>query len=608
MAFKKPLASLKTSAPLRSSDRRKLKQRVVDRFNLQPDEGDILVPEGLQSVKFTTHVDEPGVAYFSEGDPLWFTLGKGSEDLIPTVYTLWKAPDLLPTLSTPSAVIPRLTDGADLMIPGGVVTHSPTLRINELVGITQYEEGKRGPPLAVGRMAVNGEELRGRETKGKAVIVVHAWKDRLWEMGTKREPRESVSLPVEDEEEEEEEVTEDNEEVKEDVHDVVGEEATPPPPSTAPSETTAESEEAPSLPPLSPDETSTLLRLSLIHAIHTHLSHLPPTSFPIPSSTLYTTYILPSRPSHLPLPTSTPPTEIDIKHSSHKSLTGFLRQMDKEGLVKIKEVKGKGGVGEVLIMGVGKGHKDVLGHKGYVTLGDVEAKREKKEREREREEGGRKEIVVTELWKPHQASVRFFEEAGKDTSTLYTHAELKSLLNTYIMTKALMNPHKQEYINLASDDVLAAVLYPPPPQGKGGGKQAVGSESDAPEFMKREDALKRLVKSMQAWHRVEVEGKDPVTRKGEMKPIDVVVKMRQGRKACTLITNFEAFFLSADDLADELRKLCASATSVTPLQGKGAGLEVMVQGKQIKAVTELLVEKGVPKRWIEVRGLVGKKK
>ena len=76
------------------------------------------------------------VAYVSpEGDPLWFTLGKGNADLTPTgahlpdyvkngaerilVYTLWKRFDLLPSVSTPSAVIPVLTGGADLMIPGG---------------------------------------------------------------------------------------------------------------------------------------------------------------------------------------------------------------------------------------------------------------------------------------------------------------------------------------------------------------------------------------------------------------------------------------------------------------------------------------------------------
>jgi translation initiation factor 2D len=60
------------------------------------------------------------IAYLSpDGDPLWFSVGKGSDDLIPTTYSLWKRRELLPFLSTPPAVIPVLIGGADLMIPGG---------------------------------------------------------------------------------------------------------------------------------------------------------------------------------------------------------------------------------------------------------------------------------------------------------------------------------------------------------------------------------------------------------------------------------------------------------------------------------------------------------
>lgn len=33
----------------------------------------------------------------------------------------------------------------------------------------------------------------------------------------------------------------------------------------------------------------------------------------------------------------------------------------------------------------------------------------------------------------------------------------------------------------------------------------------------------------------------------------------------------------------------------------------MVQGKQLKAVTDLLVAKGVPKQWIEIKDTTGKK-
>jgi translation initiation factor 2D len=36
------------------------------------------------------------------------------------VYTLWKQPNLLPFLTTPAAVVPKLIGGADLMIPGGL--------------------------------------------------------------------------------------------------------------------------------------------------------------------------------------------------------------------------------------------------------------------------------------------------------------------------------------------------------------------------------------------------------------------------------------------------------------------------------------------------------
>ena len=84
------------------------------------------------------------VAYFSpDGDPLWFSIGKGEDDLIPTgtlhscrrivlvpdfalcrdmkVYTLWKKYDLLPYISSPASVMPVLAGGADLMIPGGML-------------------------------------------------------------------------------------------------------------------------------------------------------------------------------------------------------------------------------------------------------------------------------------------------------------------------------------------------------------------------------------------------------------------------------------------------------------------------------------------------------
>lgn len=50
-------------------------------------------------------------------------------------------------------------------------------------------------------------------------------------------------------------------------------------------------------------------------------------------------------------------------------------------------------------------------------------------------------------------------------------------------------------------------------------------------------------------------------RKGELKPISVIVKIRAGRKACTLITGHEQFGLKSEDIAEALKAKCASSTT-----------------------------------------------
>ncbi|KAH7922526.1 hypothetical protein BV22DRAFT_1070355 [Leucogyrophana mollusca] len=580
--FKKPLGNIKTSAPLRSSDRRKLKQRVSQTFSLSPEDGDLLVPDGIMSIKFSTHLDEPGVAYLAtDGNPLWFTIGKGADDLIPTVYTLWKRPTLLPFLSTPSAVIPVLVGGADLMIPG-VVQHAHSLSQSQLVSVTEYtrDHNRVGPPLAVGRMAVDGAVLAQEGAKGKAVIILHTWKDSLFEMGGKGDPPDPAAIAesVEENLEEGEPQTPGN--------DTTGQNGEAPEITPAPEDTPVEPPEAAGQ-FLSKEEVSSILRTSLLQAIRTSLSALPPSTYPIPASTFYSSHILPSRPAYFS--SSAPSTPVDIKHSSHKSLTAFLKSAEKDGLLKLKEMKS-----DVLVLGVVPKHADVEAHRSYTSLKDVEVKNERREHREEEERSKVKELVVRELWKPHQQSMKFFADGGFDTSALYTLQDIKATIGKYIADHQLINARDQAYVNV--DDLVLTVI---------------SSKSDAPastEFVRRDELIKRLSEKMQNWYEIQADGKDPVLKKGQLKPISVVVKIRQGRKASTLITNFEPFFLAADELAEALRRSCASATSVSPMPGKNAGLEVLVQGKQIKAVSELLVSRGVPKKWIEAADLSGGKK
>ncbi|KAF6749553.1 eukaryotic translation initiation factor SUI1 family protein [Ephemerocybe angulata] len=624
--FKKPLSNLKTSAPLRSSDRRKLKQRVITAFNVQPEDGDVLVPDGIESVKFITHLEEPGVAYLSkEGDPLWFTIGKGSEDLIPTVYTLWKKDDLLPFLSTPSAVIPILTGGADLMIPG-VVHHTPALPEGTLVSIRQYsrQDGKSylSVPLAVGQMALPSHQLTsGGKEKGKAVLVSHVWKDYLWEMGSKPDVPDDKAVQIGSEndgpESSEAEPGSENEVEPRPAGD---DSATPPPPS----EIDGQGEVPGPIPSegisYTPQEVSDLLTKALLQSITASLGSAPPSTFPIPATLFYTNHILPSRPAFPTLvqtPSSHPedaekihidPQEINIKSSSNKSLTAFLKSMDKLSLLTLKQPQKHSQQSDSLVTSVNGKHPLVLGHVSFPTVRDIETKAAKKAAREEKSKMAEvsHELGIRELWKPHLVTVDLFKGLGGSPSSLYTPTEIRSLIFDYVVANDLVNKGDKSYVNLNS-------LLRPCLEVKSGGKSKGKEPQSDPglaDFIKRDELIKKVMAKMQNWYEIQPPGKDPVQKKGQLKPIQVVVKIRQGRKASTMITGFEPFVVvDAEEMAEDLRKVCAGATSVSPCVGKpaGSGFEVLVQGKQGPAVVEYLTGKGIPKRWIEVADLSGKK-
>ena len=73
-----------------------------------------------------------------------------------------------------------------------MVQHPPSLSVGQLVCVTQYYPAvdgtpQIGPALAVGYMALTSGQIEG-SGKGKAVNIVHMWKDHLWQMGGKEDP------------------------------------------------------------------------------------------------------------------------------------------------------------------------------------------------------------------------------------------------------------------------------------------------------------------------------------------------------------------------------------------------------------------------------------
>ncbi|KAK0481372.1 eukaryotic translation initiation factor SUI1 family protein [Armillaria novae-zelandiae] len=565
--FKKPLGGFRNSAPIRSSDRRKLKQRVVAAFSVSNEDGDLLVPEGILTAKFSTHLNLPGVSYLSsDGDPLWITLGKGSDELIPTIYTLWKKPLLLPFICTPAAVIPILVGGADLMIPG-VIYHSSSLAEGQLVAVVPV----RAAGWSVGRMAVSSDQLKeGGKEKGKAAFIIHAWKDHLWDMGSKGDLADPFPIGMSNADVAEED------ELSPELDPLVDGS----PPSDSPLQEATYTQE----------EVSTLLHLSLLQAIETTLKLLPTSSFPIPLSTFHTTYILPYRPAFpaLVLPPSTCPNgepnpeDVTIKASTHKSFTAFLKVAEKASLLATKAPQKHAQQNEAVVTGVNGSHPSVQQHKPFIK---ASKKAQREEADQKKEALAHHELSVRELWKPHLVTVELFKAMDASTSDLYSIPEIRTFLNNYITSKDIVNQRDPAYINL--NDLLRSCVVAKPSTSEKGKEPEPPQSHD---FMRRDDLHKKVLERMQSWYEVRAEGKDPVVKKGKLLPVHVATKVRRGRKASTFITGFEPFLINADEMADELRK------------GKGAnaGLEVL-------AVTDYLVGKGVPKKWIEVKETSGKK-
>lgn len=145
--------------------------------------------------------------------------------------------------------------------------------------------------------------------------------------------------------------------------------------------------------------------------------------------------------------------------------------------------------------------------------------------------------------------------------------DLKSALNAYIDSHDLVNKAEQMFINTDADPTLRDALWP----------QTGKNPPKVPEFLKREELTTALCARMQPWHRIQQGTAEAalkcvysfggkllcscMRRKGQLQPISVTVKTRQGKKQSTFITGHEPFMLSSEYLAETLRTRCASSTS-----------------------------------------------
>ncbi|KAI8606610.1 hypothetical protein EDD21DRAFT_400249 [Dissophora ornata] len=640
--FKKPVASLKSFSPLRSSDRRRLRDEILASFPVLKDMepindipiNTIIAPDGLQSAKFTSYIDEPGTLYNdADGTPLWFKISSSKKNsmILPTVYTLWKFPNLIPALTTWNPVVDKLRNGADLMIPGVITANDTKVPdLEEGAPVAILARGNKYP-LGVGTMAASGREITASRgsvpPKGKAVHILHVHQDQLWAMGSKLEFPEDWSegpkVPLDDEyESSDDEDADEAKDLTKDLADVVISDSKGKAPvrdeelihtdeghENDVSDTKVEQPEGPAEEAivLSTDEVDKYLQEALLQVLKFKITEATSKELlPLNASTLYSSYVLPNRaPGRA--------AEADIKKSSWKKMAKWLKAVEKQDLIKCKEIKG-----ELVLHSVNWKHPQLVGFRGHKTVEQQAKRLAKIEAESSQVNSEAKILEVLEAYRPNNVSACLFEATGRSKDGYYTHHELRGVLTDYIKEKQLTDPKNQRMIRL--DEVLTEALH------------KTGEPADR---VQKDKASERLANNMVLHHFIGYRGQQPRFVRGAVKPVLITQEIRTGRKTVTKVSGLEHFFIDVDAFGQEMQVICAGSVAsdlwkrlqavlnielilyprlsslVTPLVGASPKLnlrEVMVQGPQLKNVTEALLEKGVPKKYIEFQDKTAKKK
>jgi len=186
--FKKPFKTANVNVT-KGSELKKIKIDICSKLTIDPDVFDsILSPkEKLIKVRLagshTIIYQETKENGRENGDPLFIDL-EGRSEFFPTVYTLWRAPNLLRKFTIHAGVLNYIQSGADLMLPGVVqngIENLNTLKKGEYSSIVVNHTSL---PVGVGRNLVDSDDVSYNGMKGKGLESIHYIGDQIWAMGS----------------------------------------------------------------------------------------------------------------------------------------------------------------------------------------------------------------------------------------------------------------------------------------------------------------------------------------------------------------------------------------------------------------------------------------
>ncbi|EDX15867.1 eukaryotic translation initiation factor 2D [Drosophila simulans] len=531
----------KSSAALKGSDSKKFRQRVEAAFpHVSVDQ---LVPAkaAVTQVKILTHGGVQSVVYCVDKLPLFFELDGGQ--LVPTLYTLWIVPDILPYFTTHEGVLPKLTNGADLMLPGVVPLG---------VGLSMYGHFKKGQLMAVnltnnksavgvGQLARSSDDLYMCGGHGVAIKMLHLFGDKLWS----HEPSLVQQIPLVK-----------TKALSGEDFPALGSEAerrkaaspaTPAPVSfasvaqteeleTETAAMTLESQEGPESDEEAAEEASPelILKNAFLSALKNNGKKLP---LPLLTSNFYRLYVV------------TEATEqIDLKKTRYKKLSNFLAEMVDQGFIVVREES----KGVDKITSVDLEHPEVVNFITDVKAGEAN--------------GAASETPLfhselKEMYVVTDVTAAFFTKLNYKRGEGIPAGQIKKIVREYVSKHGLLHP----LTKLVRPDDTLIELY--------GNREASLSEMCSLITSKMEHSYQMC------------SGKDT-----SGKPlIQMSLATRSGNKKVTLVSNIEAYGIILAEFIKLCKQGAAASTSVVKLPHQKHE-QLQIQGNQVRFVHTLLTE------------------
>ncbi|OWZ05045.1 Ligatin [Phytophthora megakarya] len=541
---------------LKNKDAKKLRRDVADSFKDScdgPDDVNLknLLASKAAVKKISFQAPSRVVVFASEEtkEPLIFDVtGKG--ELCFSVYALWRAPSLLPPLVVHAPVSEFVLRGADVMLPGVVFTsleQLQSLRKGELRAVYA-----RGNPCAigVGEMLVDAAEVESSGKKGRALKLWHVVGDTLWQMGPQTLPNEGFLgdqvVPVG---EEDVAVTLEGINLEEEKEEEEKEE-------------------------LTKEQMDSYYVAALLQALRT--SRIREKELPMLASSFHANVLLPCRRAGVSL---------NIKHSSFKKLSVFLKAMATHGLLAVDDNDGVQS-----ITAISRRHPDVLSHEPYQT--DEEAQQE--EHVAANKAAGlpafvpgqyvpevEESIGLSPALKTLLRSILPNASAGQPLQKYWTSVEIRDLVTQYIESQGLVDAANKKFVRLNGS--LTDALY--------GKKAPVGGY---PDRLARPEILTLLLAKCTRYHRIKLFPTHAAKfHGGGLRQISIHAEKlkRRNNTTVTCIAFYQQFGIDGATFAKEAQKKWGCSAAVQTSEDKSKGEEIQVHGQMANEVLEYLSTK-----------------